>query len=41
MIHYNFIISVVKVKKNLRYDTDEQENNIMYKIKGLHEIQIK
>ena len=35
MIHYNFTNSVVKVKKNLRYDTDEQENNIMYKkLKG-------
>ena len=31
LIDFKFVNSVIKVTKNLRYDTDEQENNIMYK----------
>ena len=35
MINYTFSNSVITVTKNLRYDTDEQENTLMYqKLKG-------
>ena len=31
LVDFKFENSVIKVTKNLRYDTEEQENNIMYK----------